>query len=239
MDGDKTMRAEERGLLYELIGVSKEFAGPAEKIRVLQHIDLLIAPGESLAVLGASGSGKSTLLHLMGMLDTPTQGEIRFDGARLDKLGENERAALRNREIGFVFQFHHLLPEFNTLENVAMPGLISGMRKDEALELARQALVLVGLEQRLDHRVTTLSGGERQRAAIARAILVKPRVILADEPTGNLDEVTGQVVAELLLSLNKDLGTTLVVVTHNLALAHMMQRRLELRSGELYAHDHP
>ena len=146
------------------------------------------------------------------------------------------RAELRNREIGFVFQFHHLLAEFSTLENVAMPGIIGGMDRGEALERARETLALVGLEHRLEHRVTTLSGGERQRAAIARAVLLRPKVVLADEPTGNLDEKTGRSVGELLVSLNRNLGMTFVVVTHNVELASVLGRRLELRSGELYAH---
>lgn len=221
--------------LYLLNKVGKEFAGPAERLTVLDGIDLTIMPGESIAILGASGSGKTTLLHLLGTLDAPTSGEILFAGQNLGGLDGRRRAALRNRDIGFVFQFHHLLPEFTTLENVAMPGLIAGKSREESLELAREALELVGLKARMGFPVTTLSGGERQRAAIARAILLRPKALLADEPTGNLDEKTGRMIGELLVSLNRDLGMTFVVVTHNIELANVMGRRLELRLGVLYA----
>jgi lipoprotein-releasing system ATP-binding protein len=216
--------------------VGKEYDAPTERLQVLRRIDLRIEPGESVAVIGASGSGKTTLLHIMGTLDAPSSGEVRFAGRPLAGLSVRARAELRNREIGFVFQFHHLLAEFSTLENVAMPGIIGGMDRGEALERARETLALVGLEHRLEHRVTTLSGGERQRAAIARAVLLRPKVVLADEPTGNLDEKTGRSVGELLVSLNRNLGMTFVVVTHNVELASVLGRRLELRSGELYAH---
>ena len=221
--------------LYSLRGLGKDYAGPEEPVRILGSIDMDILPGESLAILGASGSGKSTLLHMLGALDTPTRGTVEFDGKDISRLRPAEAAQLRNRDIGFVFQFHHLLAEFTTLENVAMPAFIAGIDKDEALEKARRALVLLGLEQRLLHRVTTLSGGERQRAAIARAVLLGPKVLLADEPTGNLDEATGERVGEMLASLNGDLGMTLVVVTHNQNLARLMGRRMELHGGELSA----
>jgi lipoprotein-releasing system ATP-binding protein len=221
--------------LYRLSKVGKEFAGPSERLRVLDGVDLTVMPGESVAILGASGSGKTTLLHLLGTLDSPTNGDIFFSGAHLGELDGRRRAAIRNRDIGFVFQFHHLLSEFTTLENVAMPGLIAGKSREESLELAREALVMVGLGERMDFAVTTLSGGERQRAAIARAILLKPKALLADEPTGNLDEKTGRMIGELLVSLNRDLGMTFVVVTHNIELAGVMGRRLELRLGVLYA----
>lgn len=221
--------------LYSLRGLGKDYEGPEEPVRILGSIDLDIAPGESLAILGASGSGKSTLLHMLGALDTPTRGTVEFDGKDISRLRPGEAAQLRNRDIGFVFQFHHLLAEFTTLENVAMPALIAGIDRQEAMEKARRALVLLGLEQRLLHRVTTLSGGERQRAAIARAVLLGPKVLLADEPTGNLDEATGERVGEMLASLNGDLGMTLVVVTHNQNLARLMGRRMELHGGELSA----
>lgn len=219
--------------LYRLRGVGKEYPGPGESVRVLDGIDLDIAPGESLAVLGASGSGKSTLLHMLGALDAPSRGTVEFEGKDITKLKPQEAARLRNRAIGFVFQFHHLLPEFTALENVAMPAIIAGVAREEAYDKAASALGLLGLEQRLHHRVTTLSGGERQRAAIARAVLLGPRVLLADEPTGNLDEVTGARVGELLARLNGELGMTLVVVTHNHNLAQLMGRRMELHGGEL------
>lgn len=222
-------------LLYELKDVGKVFVGPTERLDILRGVNLKVEPGETLAVLGASGSGKTTLLHLMGGLDKASRGRVTFRGRELSSLPRGATARIRNQEIGFVFQFHHLLPEFTALENVAMPGLINGLSKSEAFSRAQDALALVGLKERSKHRVTTLSGGERQRAAVARAILMRPGVVLADEPTGNLDERTGDKVGRLLLELNKELGTTLVVVTHNHALAQLMSRRLELRSGELYA----
>jgi len=221
--------------MYSLKGVVKEYAGPTEKVVVLRNLDLEIGRGESMAVLGASGSGKSTLLHLLGGLDSPTQGEIFFMGQALSRLTLAQTAKIRNQDIGFIFQFHHLLPEFTTLENVAMPGFIAGMDKKKALDLAAEALSLVGLDERAEYRVTTLSGGERQRAAIARAMLLRPKVLLADEPTGNLDEHTGERVGALLAGLNAELGMTLVVVTHNHNLAALMGRRMELHGGELYA----
>ena len=224
-----------RDALYRLVAVSKEFDGPTEPVRVLRKIDLSIEAGESLAVLGASGSGKTTLLHILGTLDNVTSGQIFMNGVNLSGLGDRARAELRNRSIGFVFQFHHLLPEFSTLENVAMPAIIAGKGRTEGIRMAREALDMVGLEHRLEHKVTTLSGGERQRAAIARAILLRPRVLLADEPTGNLDEENGTMIGRLLVSLNRELGMTFVVVTHNPDLAAMMHRRVELRLGELYA----
>lgn len=220
--------------LYRLAGVDKEYAGPAEQVTILRGVDLSIRQGESVAIVGASGSGKSTLLHLLGTLDTPSQGQVLFQGRDMGTMAPDEKAGLRNREIGFVFQFHHLLPEFDTLENVAMQAIIAGMPRAQALARARDTLALVGLSDRTAHRVTTLSGGERQRAAIARAILMRPKVLLADEPTGNLDARTGDVVARLLLDLNRELGMTLVIVTHNRELADIMGRCLELRAGELY-----
>lgn len=220
--------------VYRLQGVGKAYEQGEETITVLSGVDLTVLGGDSLAIVGASGSGKSTLLQLMGTLDVPSSGSILFNGADISTLGWKERARIRNKNMGFVFQFHHLLPEFSTRENVAMPGIIGGVDKGLALEKADAALSRVGLAHRSHHRVTTLSGGERQRAAIARAILLEPAVVLADEPTGNLDERTGREVNELLLHLNKDQGVTLVVVTHNAELAQCMHRTLELRSGELY-----
>jgi lipoprotein-releasing system ATP-binding protein len=221
-------------LLYKLTGIGKEFEGPTEIVQVLNDVNLNVESGESLAIMGSSGSGKTTLLHILGTLDTASRGNIDFAGMNFNDMPAEKRAQVRNREIGFIFQFHHLLPEFTTLENVALPAMIAGIGRKEASVMAREALILVGLENRLDHRVTTLSGGERQRAAIARAVLLKPKVLLADEPTGNLDEKTGKMVGEMLVSLNEELGMTLIVVTHNIELAGIMKRRLELRSGELY-----
>ena len=220
--------------VYILDNVGKAYVQGEETITVLSGVELTVRGGDSLAIVGASGSGKSTLLQLMGTLDVPTSGSILFNGSDISTLDWKERARLRNRNRGFVFQFHHLLPEFSTLENVAMPGIISGMARGKALEKADAALSRVGLAHRSHHRVTTLSGGERQRAAIARAILLEPAVVLADEPTGNLDERTGREINDLLLHLNKDQGVTLIVVTHNAELAQCMRRTLELRSGELY-----
>ncbi|MCG8533377.1 MAG: ABC transporter ATP-binding protein [Desulfovibrionales bacterium] len=220
--------------LYELAGVGKDYDGPAERLTVINNLDLVIEQGEALAITGASGSGKSTLLHLLGTLDIPSRGDLFFNGRNLARLSDDEKAAVRNKDIGFVFQFHHLLPEFSTIENVAMQAIIGGVSKNEAFDRAAKMLSLVGLGQRIDHKVTTLSGGERQRAAIARAVLMEPSVLLADEPTGNLDERTGESVGDLLLKLNDELGMTLVVVTHNPELSDIMRRRLELRAGELY-----
>lgn len=222
-------------ILYELKDVVKEYEGPTENVRVLNHVDLSIEKGEAMAIMGSSGSGKTTLLHILGTLDTVSSGTVNFAGMNINDMTSEKRAAIRNRGIGFVFQFHHLLPEFTTLENVALPAMMAGIGQSEASDMAREALGLVDMAGRLEHRVTTLSGGERQRAAIARAILLKPKVLLADEPTGNLDEKTGNMVGEMLASLNEELGMTLVIVTHNLELAGLMKRRLELRSGELYA----
>ena len=222
-------------LLYELHGVGKEIQNVAERLTILRHIDFTLGPGESAAIVGASGSGKSTLMHILGTLDSPSWGRISFNGRELQSLERQERNRTRNREIGFVFQFHHLLPEFTTLENVAMPGLIAGESNAQSRREAAEVLAMVGMENRLHHRAPTLSGGERQRAAIARALLLKPKVILADEPTGNLDEDSGNMVKDLLLHVHRSLHTSLVVVTHNQDLAMAMQRRFELRGGELFA----
>lgn len=220
--------------VYRVCGVSKYFEAPAGPVQVLSDINFSVLAGQTVAILGSSGSGKTTLLHLLGMLDSPCKGNIFLNNQDLALLNSSEKAVLRNRTIGFVFQFHHLLPEFSTLENVAMPGIIAGISRKESQEKAASALELVGLGHRIKHRVTTLSGGERQRAAIARAILLKPSVLLADEPTGNLDEQTGASVADMLLNLNREIGMTIIMVTHNLDLANLMQTRCELRSGVLY-----
>jgi lipoprotein-releasing system ATP-binding protein len=220
--------------LYELHDVGKEFAAPGENLVIFNKIYLTIGAGEAIAIVGASGSGKSTLLHLLGTLDVPTQGRVLFAGQDLAGMTPEEKAALRNRSLGFVFQFHHLLPEFSTVENVAMQAVIGGMSRAGALQLAARALENVGLGDKAGQQVTTLSGGERQRVAIARAILLEPKILLADEPTGNLDERTGHMVGELLLRLRRELTMTLVVVTHNRDLAARMDRCLELLSGVLY-----
>ncbi len=222
-------------LLYKLENIQKTVETENEKIEILHKLSLELYKGESLALLGASGSGKSTLLHIMGALDSPTSGTILFEGQDLARFSPDKRAEFRNKELGFIFQFHHLLPEFTTLENVAMQALISGMPNKQAMELAKDALQQVGLEHRFNQKVTTLSGGERQRAGIARAILLEPKVLLADEPTGNLDEKSGNKVMDLLLKLNNDKKISLVIVTHNIAFAQLMQKSFEIKSGALHA----
>ena len=203
-------------------------------IEVLKGIDLTILPGEMMAVEGASGAGKSTLLHILGTLDRPTEGKIYFQGNDLLGQSESELAEIRNRHIGFVFQFHHLLPEFSAAENTMMPALIQGLSREEAGRKAERILRELGLENRLLHKPGELSGGEQQRVAVARALMLDPRIILADEPTGNLDTKTGEEVHDRLVQINRDLGITIVVVTHNPALASRMTRRVLLVDGKVF-----
>jgi lipoprotein-releasing system ATP-binding protein len=219
--------------LLEVTDLRKTFGSGAAGVEVLKGIDLQVRAGETIALVGASGAGKSTLLHLLGTLDRPTAGKVSYNGEDLFRLGDSELATFRNRTIGFVFQFHHLLPEFSALENASMPLLIAGRKRQEAEGVAEGLLRDVGLGHRLTHKPGELSGGEQQRVAIARALVTSPQLLLADEPTGNLDMRTSEEVHELLAELHRSRGLTLIVVTHNEKLANRMGKTIRLVDGRI------
>ena len=220
--------------VLEAIDLSKSFVdGSGASLEVLKNINLKVLTGEKIAIVGTSGSGKSTLLHLLGGLDAPTQGYVRLTDKNVATMSESQRCSLRNHKLGFIYQFHHLLPEFTAQENVAMPALIANIRPSQALSKARVLLEKVGMLRRLTHKPSELSGGERQRAAIARAMINEPRCICADEPTGNLDKGTAEQVLQLLLRLNEEYATSLVVVTHDMDLASRMDIIYKLENCQL------
>ena len=217
--------------MLRIENIFKTFENSGQVIQVLKGVNLHVLPGESYGIIGPSGAGKSTLLNIMGTLEPPSEGNVFFKDLNVYQMDERGLSKIRNREIGFVFQFHHLLLEFNAEENTMIPALIAGYSKAKSLEMASAILSQVGLENRLKHRVGELSGGEQQRVAIARALIMGPKLLLADEPAGNLDKATGDEVTKLLLSLNKDRGLALIIATHNLELAHKMSKQLQLVDG--------
>jgi len=217
--------------ILQIENIYKSFENNGQIIQVLKGINLQVLPGESLAITGPSGAGKSTLLNIMGTLELPSKGKVLFNDSDVYQMDEMGLSKIRNREIGFIFQFHHLLPEFNAEENAMIPALISRYSERKSAEMASAILSQMGLKDRLRHRVGELSGGEQQRVAIARALIMGPKLLLADEPTGNLDKVTGDEITELLLSLNKSQDLALVIATHNLELAHKMSKQLQLVDG--------
>jgi len=217
--------------MLRIENIYKTFENSGQIIQVLKGINLHVLPGESYGIIGPSGAGKSTLLNIMGTLESPSEGNVFFKDLDVYQMDEINLSKIRNREIGFVFQFHHLLLEFNAEENTMIPALIAGYSKAKSTEMASAILSQIGLENRLKHRVGELSGGEQQRVAIARALIMGPKLLLADEPTGNLDKVTGDEITQLLLSLNKSKDLALIIATHNLELAHKMSKQLQLVDG--------
>jgi lipoprotein-releasing system ATP-binding protein len=219
--------------LVEIKGLHKSYEHEGNTLEVLRGIDLSIDAGEVLAIVGPSGAGKSTLLHIIGTLDLASRGELMIAGKLATSMSGRDLAALRNQTVGFVFQFHHLLPEFTALENVAMPGMIQGKRLRDMLPRAEKLLTEVGLAHRLQHRPGELSGGEQQRVALARALALEPKMLLADEPTGNLDSTTSDAIHDLFFKINAERGTTIIVVTHNPAFAERMPRVVRMRDGKV------
>jgi lipoprotein-releasing system ATP-binding protein len=217
--------------MLRIENIYKTFENSGQIIQVLKGINMHVLPGETYGIIGPSGAGKSTLLNIMGTLEPPSKGNVFFEDLDVYQMDEINLSKIRNREIGFVFQFHHLLLEFNAEENTMIPALIAGCSRAKATEMASAILSQVGLENRLKHRVGELSGGEQQRVAIARALIMGPKLLLADEPTGNLDKVTGDEITQLLLSLNKRRDLALIIATHNLELAHKMSKQLQLVDG--------
>ena len=224
---------EQSNMVIEAKGVSRGFRQGPKRVQVLKDVSLQVPAGTSMAIVGASGAGKSTLLHILGGLDKPDEGDVFIDGKSMWQMSERQRSDMRNARMGFIYQFHHLLPEFTALENVAMPLLIRGESTTEAAKRAAALLEKVGLGQRLDHKPGELSGGERQRAAVARALVGNPGCILGDEPTGNLDERIANQVFDQLIELNTELNTSLILVTHDMQLAARMNQRFELHMGSL------
>jgi len=220
--------------MLELENVHKSFRHNGNVLKVLRGVNLRIGAGESMAIMGASGAGKSTLLNIMGTLERPSEGFVRFENRDVNQMAEPDLCRLRNQHMGFVFQFHHLLPEFNALENIMMPALIARTGKSRAAEMALDMLQKVGLEKRIRHRVGELSGGEQQRVAIGRALVMRPKLLLADEPTGNLDRITGEGIIDLLEQLNLEAGLAMVVVTHNARLARRMSQQMEIEDGLIH-----
>lgn len=219
--------------ILECTQISKMFDDGTTKIEVLKEINLQVSPAETIAIVGSSGSGKSTLLHILAGLDKPTQGTVTIAGKQIAKLSEQEKCSIRNQYLGFVYQFHHLLPEFTALENTAMPLLIRGTRSQEMIQSAEHLLELVGLKERLHHKIGQLSGGERQRVAIARALVSNPLCVLADEPTGNLDPRNADKVLQLFIDLQKIQQTSVIMVTHDINIAKQAQRVLMIQDGHL------
>ena len=229
------MRVEQSGAgMIQVQKLQKTFVKDGQRIEAIKGLDFEIAEGGSLAIVGVSGAGKSTLIHIIGTLDHPTSGTVLFGGLDVFNWPEKRLAAFRNRQIGFVFQFHNLLPEFTALENTMMPALIQRLPRNEAKQRAEAILKEVGLGDRITHKPGELSGGEQQRVALARALVLEPKILLADEPTGNLDTETGKKIEDMLLALNRTKGITLIVVTHNPSLADRMSHRIGLRDGRIY-----